>query len=186
MPETQEEEPVAEENPQFEEETTEEIEERIDEEIEELPEESYEEALEKLIDEGANQEVLLEFTFDWMARQPISTTRVQPLFPIVEGISQTGELKIRFNNRMLVPPGDDYTDIDVKSIISLKVVSSFHSYGSELIAIEDYRLISYANDTVVIQVDFLNPNNISMDPVDKDFLLIEVKELRYFQDIMGQ
>ena len=162
--EPEEEEPAAEEEPLEEEEA----EDGTEEEVVESSDDTYAEDLDKLIEEGADGEVLLAFTFDWMARQPISTARQVPLLPIVEGISETGELTITFTNQMLVPPESGATGVVLDSIIGLKVVSSFHALDSELIAIDDYHLVYYGNQTLVIQVDFLNPNHISMDPIDKD------------------
>ena len=69
---------------------------------------------------------------------------------------------------MLIPPYLQPDDADVQSfpieeIVALFVVSSHHDFDSDLISIADFKLIKFQDKILEIQIDFANPNYISMD-----------------------
>ena len=69
-------------------------------------------------------------------------------------------LTVEFTNTMIVPPYFDQNnerrlstsieDFPVEDIMTIYVVSVFHDFDSEPIAIDDYFLVSYVNKTIQV------------------------------------
>ena len=88
-----------------------------------------------------------------------------PLKPSVRDLSVTGLLTIEFTNKMRIPPFLESKSelIKLDDFIYVHVVSSFHDYDSEEIEIKDYRIVSYIEKRLQLQIDFLKPNYLSLD-----------------------
>ena len=113
----------------------------------------------------------------------------------MESISETGQVMIEFNNDMLIPPylrpSEDgstsmVSDFKVDSVLDLRVTSSLYEPDSEFIQIKSVSLVKYEGKSLVLQVEFLNPDYISLDAIDRDVLLITVSNSLFFNDIYGQ
>ena len=62
----------------------------------------------------------------------------------------------------------------IDSVLSLSVMSSIYDdFNAPETRIESFNLTRYEGRTLVIQVNFLNPNMLSLVAVDKDRLRIE-------------
>ena len=109
-----------------------------------------------------------------------------PLRPVFRQLTRTGLLTVDFTNMMIIPPyflqkdgrllRQDIQDFPIDDILSLSVASQFYEFDSVLIKIEDFYLVSYVDKTIEIQIDFLNPEFLSMDLREKDQLIIHFKE----------
>ena len=74
------------------------------------------------------------------------------------------------------------TDFPIEYIIDIKVVSLFFDNDSDIIQIDDYYLISYWNKTLEIQIDFRNPNHLSLNSINKDNIMISFEQPWFFTD----
>ena len=73
-----------------------------------------------------------------------------------------------------------------ESILNLKVQSTMHEHDSEWIEIESYHIDRYNDRTLNIQVNFLNPDYLSLVATEKDQLMVDLIKPLFFLDYTGQ
>ena len=105
-------------------------------------------------------------------------------------------LTIKFNHEMLIPPylraNEDGSrsnltaEFKAESILNLNVLSTIHEDDSEWIVIESFHIDRYDGRTLTIQVNFLNPDYLSLVATEKDSLRIEMTKPLFFHDYSGK
>ena len=78
------------------------------------------------------------------------------------------------------------SEFKADSILNLKVQSTMHEHDSEWIEIESYHIDRYNGRTLNIQVNFLNPDYLSLVATEKDWLMVDLIIPLFFLDYTGQ
>ena len=79
-----------------------------------------------------------------------------------------------------------FEEFKVSRVLDIQVVSSIYEIDSNFIKIEKTQLLEYTDRQMVIQVDFLHPEMLSLDATDRDYITLRPLSSDFFRDVTGQ